>query len=479
MPEHGKTTSETLESYSVSIPENNLPKTFQEFIGIARSLDVRYVWIDSLCIVQDSLDDWEKEAAQMASIYSNAYLTIAASGSSDGAGGCHVMQNVRSYGPVDIDCKVEKPSSPSSTEDSAQLFRLWSRDTYPIGQILSSDPLSKRGWTLQERELSPRVVHYSRDTIRWECRQLRATIEYPWGDGGSFDLGRLFDGRNNSKEIDDVTKQRLSWFELVDRYTKRSLTKQPDILPAFSGMARHIAESSSDEYAAGLWKSYFAHCLLWASNWHVGSGFKHHSRSPTYLAPSWSWASIKGPIHYLSWINGYWYTFNANPEPQYIPKVIDISLQASSDAYGSLVSGWVKIEGKVAVGFTRQEAYAKSMDHLNVSFTPGHQDRLDLYGASTAKTVGKVGEIRYDIPLCSDCAPVGTQRILWLLCCMNSKKSSDGKMKTFGIALESDDGDGTLSATTVAPTRFRRVGIVWGIDPSFWDRSVTSTITIV
>lgn len=500
MPEAGCTTSRTLERYHVSIPEESLPRTFRDFIAIARRLEIRYVWIDSLCIVQDSREDWEREAAQMADVYSNAYLTIAASGSADGRGGCHVLDGARSCGPVDIACQASSSSSRSpdlpadESSSSAVVFRIWSRDTYPAGQVLPADPLMTRGWTLQERELSPRMVHYSKDTIRWECRELRATIEFPWGDAASFDVGRLFDGGsssrptligqpiNDSKPLDKVTRQRLSWFELVDRYTSRSLTKQTDILPAFSGIARSIAGGTSDEYCAGLWKSYFAHCLLWASNWHVSRGIKQHSRPAGYLAPSWSWASVKGPVHYLSWVNGYWHSFNTNPDPAYLPRLIDVSLQASSDPYGMVTAGSLRIEGKVGIAFSKQEAYAAPQNHLNVTFTAGPQDRLDLFGIGAAGTAEKIGEIRYDVPLCPDCAPVGTMRLVWLLCCMNSEKSPDGSIRTSAIALQDDeredDGGGYIS--TVVPTRYRRVGVVWGIDPKFWERGVTAaTLTIV
>lgn len=496
MPDSGKTTSQTLKDHLVSISPSNLPRTFQDFVENTRRLAVPYVWIDSLCIIQDSRADWESEAAQMASVYSNAHLTIAASGSADGKGGCQVVDNVRSYGPVDIECPVNldhTASSDSAATGSAstKTFRLWSRDTYPIGQILGIDPLTQRGWTLQERELSPRIVHYCRDTIRWECCELRATIEFPWGDGASFDVGRLFDGgsftrptligvpHNASKPVDTITKQRLSWFELVGRYTSRSLTKQTDILPAFSGISRSIAETTSDEYYAGLWKSYFAHCLLWASDWHVGRGFKKHSRPANYLAPSWSWASVKGPIHYISWINGYWHSFNADPDPEYVPKLIEGSLEASSDPYGTLKSGSIRLEGKVAMAVSKQEVYAAPKDHLNVTFTPGHQDRLTLYGVSAGK-LDKIGEIRYDVPLCSACAPVGKITFLWLLCCMNGEKSADGSTRTFAIALQGDyDSEGQSPTTLALPTRFRRVGIAWGIDHSFWDRGVSTTLTLV
>ncbi|KAI5456044.1 heterokaryon incompatibility protein-domain-containing protein [Mariannaea sp. PMI_226] len=490
MPDAARTVSLTLNSHMISIPAGTLPKTFQDFIDIARRLEIQYVWIDSLCIIQDSREDWEKEAAQMAQVYSTAHLTIAASGSADGRGGCHVEGNVRSYGPVDIECPLD--DSTSEKEDLTKTFRLWSRDTYPVGQILTADPLMKRGWTLQERELAPRIVHYSKDTIRWECREQRATIEFPWGDPASFDVGRLFDGGSSARpttfglpasdpsKMEDATKQSLSWFELVSRYTNRSLTKQTDVLLALSGIARSIAASTSDEYCAGLWKSYFAHCLLWASDWHMSRGLKQHTRPANYLAPSWSWASVKGPIQYLSWVNGYSFTYNADPDPAYVPRLIDVSLQASTDQYGILLGGALQIEGKFGVAFSRQEAYAMPKDHTNTTFSDGPQDRLTLFGMSASRTVEKVGEIRYDVPLCSECAPVGTMKPVFLLCCMNSKKSPDGTMRTFAIALEgADTPEEGQQLPSGAPSQYRRVGVAWGIDPSFWTRGVTATITIV
>ncbi|TWU73002.1 hypothetical protein ED733_004750 [Metarhizium rileyi] len=499
MPDAGKTTTRTLNDRLSSVLEDFLPRTFQDFVQNTRRLGVPYVWIDSLCIVQDSRDDWEKEAAQMADVYSNAHLTMAASGSADGRGGCQVVDGVRSYGPVDIACRVDmdSSSSPSSTGGARKRFRLWSRDTYPVGQILATDPLTKRGWTLQERELSPRVVHYCRDTIRWECCESRATIEFPWSDRASFDVGRLLDGgsftrptligvpHSGSEPVDSLTKQRLSWFELVGRYTSRSLTKQTDILPAFSGIARSIGRSRSDEYyAAGLWKSYLGHCLLWASDWHVGRGFRQHSRPADYLAPSWSWASVKGPICYLSWINGYWHSFNADPDPVYVPRLVGVSLEASSDPYGALKAGTLTVEGKVGMAVCKQEAYAAvSKDHLRVTFTAGHQDRQNLLGMSGGR-LDRIGQIRHDVPLCSDCSPVGKFTFLWLLCCMNSDKTADGKTSsTFAIALRRvDDPEGQIqmSAANPLPTRFRRVGIAWDIDASFWDTAaVNMTLTMV
>ncbi len=73
------TTRANIEQMKTKIVFESLPKTFQDVISIARRLGIQYVWIDSLCIIQTDLLDWELESAKMSDIYANAYLTIAAS----------------------------------------------------------------------------------------------------------------------------------------------------------------------------------------------------------------------------------------------------------------------------------------------------------------------------------------------------------------------------------------------------------------
>jgi hypothetical protein len=483
MPASAKTTCANIKRHEETIGYNALPLTFRDFIDIARRLQVRWIWIDSLCIIQDSKEDWEKEAEQMSDIYSKSYLTIAASGSANGTEGCHVHHERRSYGPVDIACL--EPNALGSTESipSTRPFRVWARDPDPIMSVLQQNPLNQRGWTVQERELAPRVAHYSKDTIRWECCELAATLEFPCGDRLPFDAGRLFDGgsdarspqfgnpHNDSKPLNAITKQTLAWFELVQRYTARSLTKQSDILPALSGIAQNIALKTSDRYVAGLWESYFAHCLLWAIAVRDKEPPKH-SRPANYLAPTWSWASVCGPVEYLSSVNGYWHTFNANPDPAFLPDLIDISLSPSGvNPYGLLEGGYMKVRGKF------QTAYSMK-----------RQGTHQLYSVTPSTTPEKIGNIHYDVPLCSECAPPGRMEFLFLLCCMSSEKSADGSFQTHALALKPEGSDMVLgfellrfmqTAATGGIEKFRRVGVAVHIAPSFWDKAFNLTVTVV
>jgi hypothetical protein len=133
-----------------------------------------------------------------------------------------------------------------------------------------------------------------------------------------------------------LKKQQLVWIDLVQRYTARSLTQQTDILPGISEISHAIAKRTDDTYNAGLWKSYFYYCLLWASDWHIDRGLATHHRPATYLAPSWSWASIKGRIRYQWWMLSD-YTYNPDPDPRFTHKGFLVSLiPAGEDPLGTL-----------------------------------------------------------------------------------------------------------------------------------------------
>ncbi|KAI3555000.1 hypothetical protein CABS01_11592 [Colletotrichum abscissum] len=157
-----KTTKETIKDHQRNIPWHQLNATFQDAITVCRRLDVSYLWIDSLCILRDSIADWTEQAAQMANIYANAYLTIAATNSSDASGGCFRQTNDKymsklSPGYKDTYVRHELPD-----------FPLMSRE-YQIRE--SPDwPLLSRGWAYQEMPLSRRVLHFCAQEVVWVCR---------------------------------------------------------------------------------------------------------------------------------------------------------------------------------------------------------------------------------------------------------------------------------------------------------------------
>lgn len=81
-------TKANFSSFREIIPVSTLSKTFQNAIYIARYIGIEYIWIDSLCIIQDDLEDWRRESSLMATVYGGSHINLAASGASNGNVGC-------------------------------------------------------------------------------------------------------------------------------------------------------------------------------------------------------------------------------------------------------------------------------------------------------------------------------------------------------------------------------------------------------
>ena len=274
---------------------DTLSKTFQDAITICQELEVKYLWIDSLCIFQDSPEDWQCEAAQMGQVYGNSLCNIAATGASNDEGGCFRDRNASLLQPCTI--KSEWDNRNNRTWKIIH-SRFW--DTH-----MNQAPLNRRGWVMQERWLSPRVLHYGRDQLLWECRELDACETYP--DGlpkplrnalSGFKLGSEFmtplqySQQGGNTESPPDLAHRSIWGSIVDKYSTTSLTKGEDKLVAISGIAKRMQGLLDDEYLAGLWRKNLPSQLLWALEHNELLTDLPLTRPRLYRAPSWSWASV-------------------------------------------------------------------------------------------------------------------------------------------------------------------------------------------
>jgi len=286
------TKSTNISNYKQGIQFNALPKTFQEAIIAVKRLDVSYIWIDSLCIIQDSLEDWAKEANRMAGIYSNAYLTLAASKATGPEDGCFSV-TPRQY--------LSKEFEVIGLENK-RVSTVYVRK--PINHTVW--PLLKRGWVFQERFLSKRVLHFTGEEIVWECREQTlcecSHALTAWSPSDSLDSKSALD-RHFSSVL--VTQPGDIWRDIIARYTKLNLTFQKDILPALSGLAENFVlyasnitigsfmKLSARDYCAGLWRQNLRIDLLWCVYINTSNSRPQHWR-----APSWSWASTLSSIRY-------------------------------------------------------------------------------------------------------------------------------------------------------------------------------------
>jgi hypothetical protein len=404
------TKTATLNARKREIALSDLPQTFLDAVRIVRRLDIRYLWIDSLCIIQDDPLDWEREASRMGPIYAWSYLTIAATSSVDSSGGCLPTWLSRSYtgeispdatalgrsilvyaAPVlnngrgsfnyyhknpfvDIETTHEDQVSklyiytewmPSSTKAKPTSYNTgaFGRKFDPVAQ----QPLNLRGWTLQERFLSPRTLHFDTTQMYWECREdfqaedgsrlknvsfsrdiiiSREQLPlYEHGFGRQMGIS-LIEG-DPAPMVQPWGRWAGGWLAVVEQYSRRKLTYEVDKLPALSGLASFIASRTGDEYYAGLWRDHILEDL----HWRVYSRMEHRRQVPggfeasygeklcdvitpaAYRAPSWSWASLDAFIKFI---------------PLDFDRVRADLIQANvtpagNDPFGKVAAGWIKL----------------------------------------------------------------------------------------------------------------------------------------
>ncbi len=295
-------TSRNLAELTQAITVSSLSKTFQDAISVTKSLGIRYLWIDALCIIQDSLEDWEHEAPQMSGIYTQSYCNIAALDAVRGEG-CFANRVVSMVQPCLVrDC--------GSLNDKKEIYAIIYDDFWSINLLKA--PLHQRGWVLQERLLSPRTIHFGCEQIFWECHHKLACETYPSGipiefinaRAGSW---RLFDTlsrtrHQNTVPLDDKQQVMTSspyelWSKTVERFMECKLTQPRDKLVAIAGIAQRIAEVTQQKYLAGLWMNEeLALQLLWYVLTRRQADDRPSERPAYYRAPSWSWACIDAKI---------------------------------------------------------------------------------------------------------------------------------------------------------------------------------------
>ena len=271
-----RTIKETVKSYGLNIQWEELSKTFQDAITFTRRLGISYIWIDSLCIIQDDPGDWHRESCKMATIYKNAFVTLAATTSNGGSSG--MFSRVPG-------CTIE------GTTSSGHTFQIHFRKA-PRHLLYELDPelfpLLERGWVYQERLLSSRVIHFGAHELSWECAE-SVNCECRASKSSPLEAPKIAHRKALTTANSSVAAKR--WRAVVSEYTTLQLTRSSDRLVALSGIADDFKSCRSDRYLAGLWEGSLVLDLLWHC---VDRKLKPREKS----APSWSWASINSAISY-------------------------------------------------------------------------------------------------------------------------------------------------------------------------------------
>ncbi|KAF4627580.1 hypothetical protein G7Y89_g10574 [Cudoniella acicularis] len=374
------TKKNNLSLHKKSIELAALPKTFQDAIQVTRSLGIRYLWIDSLCIVQDDLEDWARESSRMASIYRDSYLTLSATSARDGSEGL--------FKPREVQIGCVKLTAPGSEEVIATLLaRRGRKHTCFQGthtDIWKNDglePLMTRAWVYQERLLSRRLLHFASDEMIWECQTMAdcecgflptdEPVRKALRDKGDTDEANMSDRSVfeilNSREKEGTEAETQRWYQLIRNYTFLNITKDEDRLPAFSGIASSLI--TADNYIAGLRKDNGVRDLLW-----FVLSSTNPRRAKSYIAPSWSWASIIGGIGNYTIMYDYPTEWNRPGNRSLVEILESNTVKSTSDAFGRLCGGELKVRGHCIQG----KIFEKDRkDWIGTSWG-NHRLRLDI-----------------------------------------------------------------------------------------------------
>ncbi|EEU34680.1 uncharacterized protein NECHADRAFT_82337 [Fusarium vanettenii 77-13-4] len=327
-----KTTTSNIEDHYQKIPEFAMPEAIRDAVRVCRGLKIPFLWVDSLCLVQDDTEAWLTGAAQMSQIYLNSHLTIAALE----PGTCRAsFLGPQKFGDRNWQRLVRPVALDEAADQGHDLLIRPNSDASPRDSPYSLD---KRAWCLQESMLPNRRLCFDGNEMIWEClcRQLCEcghTIRKPLTirhveNGAALKVNRLkatpilSDPRPHSFGRDHVSEysatwghiheMRTTWRRLVGVYSRRQMTRGDDKLRAIAGLAKIFAErfqnegatNNNDEYLAGLWKHEVHLDLSWAvtslPSELEDTASRSGSEGPRWNVPTWSWASTPGHIAYDS-----------------------------------------------------------------------------------------------------------------------------------------------------------------------------------
>ncbi|KAL6819729.1 heterokaryon incompatibility domain-containing protein [Trichoderma camerunense] len=284
------TTAPTLLNSNIPLEllESSNAKLFRHAMYVTRCLGIRYLWIDSMCIMQDDDSEKAKEIALMGEIYYNSSLNISATDSTSGADGLIFNRDVLKTSPCQL--SVQLPG----VGETLDLVVFHNK------VLVESDEgeLNRRGWVLQERILSPRVLHFTKHQVFWECNSLLASDIRPEGepiDPTSPSDMRGILSASSSAALPDDTMNAL-WYDVVRQYSATSLSFSGDRLLAVSALAERysiLSLQSPAEYVAGIWMAHLPLALVWRRISRTEApSMSLQNMEQEQIAPTWSWAAL-------------------------------------------------------------------------------------------------------------------------------------------------------------------------------------------
>jgi hypothetical protein len=336
----------------LEMPFSPMPQVFKDAITITRALGIRFLWIDALCIVQPAASgddtDWRIEGPRMGIICENSTLTLAATcanGTDDGilaklGNSVHAAAPCRIIDMSQPDASVVSSSSPQRNNNRQRYVSLDICEP-SFFRCVSTSPLNARGWVMQERALSHRLIHFTQHGMFWECSQEKLHEHF----------GNV-DPNTDSQRVPCHTKETLlsvaraqsskhlcpvEWFHFITQYSTTGFTEPQDRLIALSSVAKAAQPMlGRGGYYAGLWRNDLNRGLMW----HCQFPSTDLRRRETLVAPTWSWASVEGSISFVA--------LSYETYAHELIDVVDVHAipEQTENPFGNLTTGRLRLRGR-------------------------------------------------------------------------------------------------------------------------------------
>lgn len=334
------------------LPLKKLPRVFRDAITLTRKASLKYLWIDSLCIIQKCEEDWAQEATKMSSVYSNGVVNIAATGFYDGSRGLFVDRSPARMRPFPVEIERDQYFDEELAVPGGRYF-LAEHGMWTEG--VDDAPLNQRAWVVQERMLSPRTLHFGTRQVFWECRESEACEVFP----KKLPKGMLFTNAKTlvtsgvlakphlqglhqpstmqrHSDASEADRSQQAWWQIIDTYTSKALTKKSDKLVAVAGLAVPMQNQLKSRYLAGMWETDLVNQLAWTA-------YRLQPKPDGFRCPSWSWASIDGPVKldHLQTDRAHQVT---------LARVQEVNVtSAGKNDFGSITDGHLKLQGRLGL----------------------------------------------------------------------------------------------------------------------------------
>ncbi|KAI0414747.1 heterokaryon incompatibility protein-domain-containing protein [Xylaria grammica] len=290
---HFVTDIHNVEKHMECISETDLPHLFKDAVKLTRALGCQYIWIDSLCIIQDSGGDFESEAGRMELVYSMAYCVIAtthATGSSD-----RFLVPGSERGCV----KMGK--------DNAHFYVCEPIDDFQ--KHVLEGHLNTRGWVLQERALARRTIHFTKEQMYWECGEgIRCeTMTKMKNEQAAF----LGDPNFPLRAVESTKGTKTLFYQLLySQYSRLKFSYIWDRRLGIAGLEQRLIKDFKVDGGFGVFQAppertkdrgYFGRSLLWKRGRDVPelTMIDYSKAEPPASVPSWSWMAYKEGIDYM------------------------------------------------------------------------------------------------------------------------------------------------------------------------------------